>query len=78
MEAMVSPAYPGEIDGYGLLTWLNTDMTTPYASGKDPSHCCAPRWNVRGTPSCAVAPSGVKKCGACCRKPPVALIPITT
>ena len=24
MDRMVSPAYPGTIDGYGLLTWLNT------------------------------------------------------
>ena len=66
-EQMTKPAYPGLIDGYGLLTWLNTDMTKPYADGTKPSHCCGPRWNVRGEQSCATAPSGVKKCGACCK-----------
>ena len=24
IDAMMKPAYPGVIDGYGLLTWLNT------------------------------------------------------
>jgi CubicO group peptidase (beta-lactamase class C family) len=67
VEQMVKPAYPGLIDGYGLLTWLNTDMTKPYADGTKPSHCCGPRWNVRGAQSCAKAPSGVQKCGACCK-----------
>ena len=39
------PAFPGIIDGYGLLTWLNTDMRKPAdAKGTPRSHCCAPRW----------------------------------
>jgi CubicO group peptidase (beta-lactamase class C family) len=67
MEQMIKPAYPGQLDGYGLLTWLNTDMTKPFADGTKPSHCCAPRWNVRGEDSCATAPSGAKKCGSCCK-----------
>ena len=28
-DAMLEPAFPGVIDGYGFLTWLNTDMSKP-------------------------------------------------
>ena len=65
MEEMVQPAYPGVIDGYGFLTWLNTDMTetTPVKR----SHCCGPRWNVRDTPTCATNKAGEKICGMCCQ-----------
>ena len=57
LAQMVEPAFPGVVDGYGLLTWLNTDMRKPADDKGTPrSHCCAPRWaNGKGT-----QPSGVR------------------
>jgi len=60
-DAMLEPAFPGIIDGYGFLTWLNTDMTKKTPDGKDRSHCCGPRWGGNVT-TCAA--DGV--CGTCC------------
>eukprot|EP00040_Diaphanoeca_grandis_P039718 m.259895 g.259895 ORF g.259895 m.259895 type:complete len:615 (+) comp38863_c0_seq1:70-1914(+) len=65
LEQMLQPAFPGVIDGYGLLTWLNTDMTKKTASGADRAHCCAPRWaNGKGT-----TPPGVLF-ATCCENAP--------
>lgn len=44
LEQMFQPVFPGVVDGYGFLNWLNTDMTKKTADGKDRAHCCAPRW----------------------------------
>ena len=45
LKQTTEPAFPGIIDGYGLLTWLNTDMTKPADDkGTARAHCCAPRW----------------------------------
>jgi hypothetical protein len=59
---MLVPAKPGVVEGYGFLTWLNTDMRAVAASparGNDEargsstsgsSHCCGPRWIGRIPP----------------------------
>ena len=39
LKQLLVPSYPGVIDGYGLLTWLNTDMSKKTASGEARSHC---------------------------------------
>ena len=62
-DQILEPAYPGVIDGYGFLTWLNTDMRKPDPkTGVKRSHCCAPRW---GGNKSACLPDG--KCGSCCQ-----------
>lgn len=63
LDQMLQPAYPGKVDGYGFLTWLNTDVRTPTADGKRRSNCCAPRWVNDGDPPTCSA-SG--QCGRCC------------
>lgn len=63
MAQVNQPAYPGVIDAYGFLTWLNTDMTKPTdkESGAERQHCCAPRWaNGRG-----IQPPGLKYTTCC-------------
>jgi len=66
LAQMVEPAFPGVVDGYGLLTWLNTDMRKPADDKGTPrSHCCAPRWaNGKGT-----QPSGAYY-ATCCEAAP--------
>jgi CubicO group peptidase (beta-lactamase class C family) len=61
-KQMLEPAYPGRIDAYGFLTWLNTDVRTPTLDGKNRSNCCAPRWVNPGDP--LVCRDG--ECGICC------------
>lgn len=41
---MLQPAYPGVVDGYGFLTWLNVDQSKQTSTGKPRSHCCGPRF----------------------------------
>lgn len=60
-DSMVKPAFDGVIDGYGFLTWLNTDMTKAAKDGTPRSHCCAPRWGGNVT-TCAAD----GHCGQCC------------
>ena len=62
MDEMLQPAYPGTIDGYGFLTWLNTDMRAPIGDGRARSHCCGPRWLDAGSP--ITCDKGY--CGMCC------------
>ena len=41
MDRMVSPAYPGTIDGYGFLTWLNVraHFPKPFFTTSDTAMC---------------------------------------
>jgi hypothetical protein len=65
VRQILEPAYPGTVDGYGLLTWLNTDMTTPAAGGAARSGCCGPRWGGSNQ-TCDAAGT----CGRCCEAQP--------
>jgi CubicO group peptidase (beta-lactamase class C family) len=64
LEQLLEPAVPGVIDGYGFLTWLNTDMKKETASGEERSHCCGPRWG-HGPEACGGPDNST--CGSCCK-----------
>lgn len=64
MEQLLQPAFPGAVDGYGLLTWLNTNMSAPTEDGRPRSHCCGPRWVGREHSAKKCTASGT--CGYCC------------
>ena len=66
IKQMLQPAVPGVIDGYGLLTWLNKDMTKPAKDGAKRSHCCGPRWKYGAKTDCGNTSDGTSICGSCC------------
>ena len=67
IKEMMSPAFPGVLDGYGFLTWLNTDMTKRTSHGAPRSGCCGPRWDDgnKHQPTCGSTAAGMR-CGKCC------------
>jgi CubicO group peptidase (beta-lactamase class C family) len=75
-KQMLRPAKPGVVEGYGFLTWLNTDMgrhEDSSSEGPTPprSHCCAPRWIGGVSPRGLPPPLGSRACsgelcGVCC------------
>jgi CubicO group peptidase (beta-lactamase class C family) len=63
-RAMLRPAFPSASAGYGLLTWLNTNMSRYAAHTTPHSTCCSPRWGGLQQYT-GVRPRS--KCGTCCQ-----------
>eukprot|EP00039_Didymoeca_costata_P003159 m.65612 g.65612 ORF g.65612 m.65612 type:complete len:641 (-) comp11747_c0_seq2:99-2021(-) len=57
MDQLFNPSFPNVNAGYGFLTWLNTAVGD--------THCCAPRWGLRGR-YCSGANN--TNCTTCCQE----------